>query len=182
MTKELTKDITKVFRKDIKKTFSNTSIRAIALSLLFIISGIGASVLMNPAAATTNSAAPSAAAPVAAQPALTQAEANWEFPNGNAFNQDYNPQSQINSSNVQYLGLSWIYPLPTVPTSLSSISGFFPAGIGMAVIVPRAHARATVEFLAARGETAQIIGEVRAGERGVFIDERAPCQWRSSPS
>jgi phosphoribosylformylglycinamidine cyclo-ligase len=47
----------------------------------------------------------------------------------------------------------------------------FNCGIGMAVIVPRAHARATVEFLAARGETAQIIGEVRAGERGVFIDE-----------
>ena len=50
---------------------------------------------------------------------LTQAQANWEFPNGNAFNQDYNPQNQINSSNVQYLGLSWIFPLPTVPTSLT---------------------------------------------------------------
>ena len=47
----------------------------------------------------------------------------------------------------------------------------FNCGIGMAVIVPRSHAEATVEFLAARGETAQIIGEVRAGERGVFIDE-----------
>src|SRR5271170_7490732 len=146
MTKVLPKDITKVFRKGIKKTFSNTSIRAIALSLLFIISGIGASVLMNPAAATPNTAAPSAAAPVAAQPALTQAEANWEFPNGNAFNQDYNPQSQINSSNVQYLGLSWIYPLPTVPTSLSSISGFFPAGTGMAVIIVNGTAFATTAF------------------------------------
>src|SRR5271163_2179594 len=99
MSKVLTKEFTKEFRKSMKKTLSNTSIRAIALSLLFIVSGIGASVLINPAAATTNSAAPSAAAPVAAQPALTQAEANWEFPNGNAFNQDYNPQSQINSSN-----------------------------------------------------------------------------------
>src|SRR5271155_1530237 len=146
MTKELTKDITKVFRKDIKKTFSNTSLRAIALSLLFIISGIGASVLMNPAAATTNSAAPSAAAPVAAQPALTQAEANWEFPNGNAFNQDYNPQTQINSSNVQYLGLAWIYPLPTFPTSLSAITAGGIPGVGMAIIIVNGTAFATTQF------------------------------------
>src|ERR1700691_6116409 len=119
MTKEFPKDITKAFTKSMKKTLSNTSIRAIALSLLFIVSGIGASVLMNPAAATPNTAAPSAAAPVGAQPAITQAEANWEFPNGNTLNQDYNPQTQINSSNVQYLGLAWIYPLHNVPTSLT---------------------------------------------------------------
>ncbi len=48
--------------------------------------------------------------PVAAT-ALTQAQANWEFPNGNAFDQDYNPQNQINSSNVQYLGLSLDLPV-----------------------------------------------------------------------
>ncbi len=121
MTKVLTKDITKEFTKSIKKTLSNTSIRAIAISLLFIFSGIGASVLINPASAAPNAAAPSAAAPVAAATPLTQAQANWEYPNGNAFDQDYNPQNQINSSNVQYLGLAGYSRCPTVPTSLSSL-------------------------------------------------------------
>ena len=45
----------------------------------------------------------------------------------------------------------------------------FNCGIGMAVIVPGERAQAAVEFLRARGESAQIIGEVRAGGRGVFI-------------
>jgi hypothetical protein len=147
MTNVLSKRNTNEFTKSIKKTLSNTSIRAIALSLLFIVSGIGASVLLNPAAATPNTAAPSAAAPVAAQPALTQAEANWEFPNGNAFNQDYNPQTQINSSNVQYLGLAWLYPLPNVPTSLTPLSGGIGGpGIGMAIIVVNGTAFATTNF------------------------------------
>src|SRR5580700_10056772 len=126
MTKVSMKNITNELTKSIKKTLSNTSIRAIAISLLFIFSGIGASVLINPASATPNSAAPSAAAPVAAATPLTQAQANWEFPNGNAWNQDYNPQTQINASTAQYLGLSWIFPLPNVPTSLNPLLG----GIG----------------------------------------------------
>ncbi len=149
MTKELTKDITKAFRKSIKKTLSNTSIRAIALSLLFIVSGIGASVLINPAAATPNTAAPSAAAPVAAAPALTQAQANWEFPNGNAFDQDYNPQTQINSSNVQYLGLAWIYPMPTVPTSLSALAPggeTFGGSTDMSIIIVNGTAFVITQF------------------------------------
>jgi len=146
MTKVLTKDITKEFKKSMKKTFSNTSIRAIAISLLFIFSGIGASVLINPASATPNSAAPSAATPVAAAP-LTQAEANWEFPNGNAFDQDYNPQTQINSSNVQYLGLAWIFPVPTAPTQLSSlVNGFSGVGIGMSILIVNGTAFATTAF------------------------------------
>ena len=147
MTKVLTKDITKEFKKSMKKTFSNTSIRAIALSLLFIFSGIGASVLINPVSAAPNAAAPSVAAPVAAAP-LTQAQANWEFPNGNAFDQDYNPQNQINSSNVQYLGLNWIYPLPTVPTSLSSLvaTAYVPGNLGMSVLIVNGTAFAITGF------------------------------------
>jgi phosphoribosylformylglycinamidine cyclo-ligase len=47
----------------------------------------------------------------------------------------------------------------------------FNCGIGMAVVVPAARAAAAVEFLSARGESAHIIGEVRAGDRGVLIDE-----------
>ena len=47
----------------------------------------------------------------------------------------------------------------------------FNCGIGMAVVVPAAQAAAAVEFLAARGETARVIGEVRRGARGVHIDE-----------
>jgi len=129
-----------------KKTLSNTSIRAIAFSLLFIVSGIGASVLINPVSAHPNAAAPSAAAPVAVAAALTQAQANWEYPN--SFNgQDYNPQNQINSSNVQYLGLAWIFPIPTAPTSLSAlVNGFSGTGVGMAIIIVNGTAFATTQF------------------------------------
>ena len=45
----------------------------------------------------------------------------------------------------------------------------FNCGIGMVVVVPAERAEAAVSFLSARGETAQIIGAVRAGERGVVI-------------
>ena len=147
MTKVLTKDITKEFMKSMKKTLSNTSIRAIALSLLFIFAGIGASVLITPVSAHPSSAAPSAVAPVAAATPLTQAQANWEFPNGNAWNQDANPQNQINSANAQYLGLSWIFPLPNVPTSLNSLlGGIGGVGIGMAIIIVNGTAFATTQF------------------------------------
>jgi len=47
----------------------------------------------------------------------------------------------------------------------------FNCGVGMVAIVAPERAAAAVEFLAARGETAQLIGEVRAGGRGVFIQE-----------
>ena len=45
----------------------------------------------------------------------------------------------------------------------------FNCGLGMVVIVPPEHAAAAVKFLAARAETATIVGEVRAGARGVVI-------------
>jgi phosphoribosylformylglycinamidine cyclo-ligase len=47
----------------------------------------------------------------------------------------------------------------------------FNCGIGMVVIVPAARAAAALELLAASGERAQLIGEVRAGGRGVVIQE-----------
>jgi len=47
----------------------------------------------------------------------------------------------------------------------------FNCGIGMVVIVPATRAAEVVEFLTARGEGAHIIGEVRAGDRGVLIEE-----------
>jgi phosphoribosylformylglycinamidine cyclo-ligase len=47
----------------------------------------------------------------------------------------------------------------------------FNCGIGMIAIVPSERAAAAVQFLRARGETAQVIGEVRAGGRGVLIHE-----------
>jgi len=47
----------------------------------------------------------------------------------------------------------------------------FNCGIGMCVIVPSARAAAALELLTASGESAQLIGAVRAGGRGVVIHE-----------
>ena len=47
----------------------------------------------------------------------------------------------------------------------------FNCGLGMVVVLPAQHAAAAVEFLNARGERAQVVGEVRAGTRGVIISE-----------
>src|SRR5579863_3914255 len=47
----------------------------------------------------------------------------------------------------------------------------FNCGIGMIAIVPPANADAAVALLNSHGETAQIIGEVRAGGHGVVIHE-----------
>jgi len=93
------------------------SVKAVSMSFLFFFSSIGASVLLSPASALPNSPVSLASTP------LSSAEANWLTGNGNALNQNYNPQNQINSSNAQYLGLSWLFPLPTHPTALLSVSG-----------------------------------------------------------
>jgi phosphoribosylformylglycinamidine cyclo-ligase len=47
----------------------------------------------------------------------------------------------------------------------------FNCGIGMVVIVSAERAEAAVDFLRSHGETAQVIGQVRAGSRGVVIQE-----------
>jgi phosphoribosylformylglycinamidine cyclo-ligase len=47
----------------------------------------------------------------------------------------------------------------------------FNCGIGMIVIVPRDRADAAISVLKSRGETAQLIGEVRKGGHGVVIEE-----------
>ena len=96
------------------KLSTKTSLKATTISLLFFFSSIGASVLISPASAAPNSAT--------ATP-LTSLQANWIYHNGNAFAQDYNPQNLINSSNAQYLGLNWLFPLPTHPTALLSVAG-----------------------------------------------------------
>ncbi len=101
------------------KVFSKKSITAIAISTLFLLSPLGAALMLNPAAASANASA----SPKAAATPLTALQANWLYPNGNALGQDYNPQTQINSSNAQYLGLSWLFPLPQLPAALLSLSG-----------------------------------------------------------
>src|SRR5690349_326220 len=105
-----------VERLRMTKILNKKSIKAFTVSLLFFLSTIGASVLINPASASPNSLAP------AATP-LSALEANWVGGSGNQFNTDYSPQNQINSSNAQYLGLSWLFPLPTHSTALLNVAG-----------------------------------------------------------
>src|SRR6267143_7168098 len=95
------------------KVISKNSITAISISLIFFLSTVATPVAM---ASKNSSPADMAGA------ALSQLQANW-IGDGNAFNQNYNPQTLINSSNVQYLGLSWLFPLPIHPTALASVSG-----------------------------------------------------------
>jgi phosphoribosylformylglycinamidine cyclo-ligase len=47
----------------------------------------------------------------------------------------------------------------------------FNCGIGMIAVVAKEHASQALELLAAHGESAQIVGEIRAGNRGAVILE-----------
>jgi glucose dehydrogenase len=96
------------------RSSSGISVKAVGISLLFFLSSVGASVLISPAGASPNS--------LAATP-LSSLEANWANANGDQFATDYSPQNVINSSNAQYLGLAWLFPLPTHPTALLSVTG-----------------------------------------------------------
>jgi len=127
------------------KVFARRSVRAIALSLMFLFSGVGASVLISPASAAPNNGGAVAASPSPAAVPLAQPEANWEYPGGNQFNQYNNPQNQINSSNAQNLGLDWIYPLPDKPAALNGF-GAGGVGVGMPVIIVNGTAFATTVF------------------------------------
>jgi outer membrane protein assembly factor BamB len=120
------------------KVLSKTTIKATSISLLFFFSSIGASVLINPASAAPNSPAALAATP------LTLLQANWASPNGNVFGQDYNPQNIINSSNAQYLGLNWLFPLPTHPTALLSVTGGL--GVDTALLIINGTVYATTQY------------------------------------
>jgi glucose dehydrogenase len=146
MTKVFTKNVMTLISNRMKKTLSNTSMRALALAILFIISGLGASLLINPAAAAPNASSAAASPSPAAPAALTQAEANWAYPNGNQFNQDYNPQTQINSSNAQYLGLNWLLPLPSLPPALSSYNSFGGYGVDTAPMIINGTVYAITQF------------------------------------
>jgi len=94
--------------------FGKRTIASLSLTFLFLVSSVYA-----PSAVAF---AKGASAPLAATP-LSSQEANWASPNGNQFAQDYNPQTQINSSSVPYLGISWLFPLPSHPSGLLSVSG-----------------------------------------------------------
>ena len=95
------------------KISSKTHITSISLSILFIVSAMSVPTVL----AARNAPAAPAATP------LSASQANWAAADGNQFNQNYNPQNLINSSNAQNLALNWLFPLPTHPTALLSVSG-----------------------------------------------------------
>src|SRR4029077_18879227 len=121
-------------RKYLAKAISKNSVTAVSVSLLFIISSVSLPMVM----ASGNSNQPLAMKP------LSALEANWTASTGNQFNQDYNPQNVINSSNAQYLGLSWLFPLPTHPTALISVPGGL--GVGSAPMIINGTIYAVTQF------------------------------------
>ena len=107
------------------KVSTKKTLTSISITLLFLASSMSVPTVL----AANNTPAPLAAAP------LSQLEANWASPNGNAFAQNFNPQKVINSSNGQYLGLAWLFPLPTRPTALLSYASFGGQGVSVAPLI-----------------------------------------------
>ena len=78
----------------------------------------------------------------AAPPAIQNAEAqqlsrwerNWEYHNANPWGTNYNPQTQLNSGNVEHLEVKWMYPIPSsVDVGQNEIPGFGSVEGSMAV-------------------------------------------------
>ena len=108
-----------------KKTFSNTSIRAIALSLLFIVSGVGASVLISPAARHSQHGRSFCwAAPSRLATPLTQAQRG--VPERQRVQPGLQPPENPNKHSTAPGHQLELYPLPSMPTSLSSLG----SGVG----------------------------------------------------
>jgi len=118
-----------IVENNLTEALGRRALKSISITVLFLLSSVAGSVLIGSARA-----APNAAASLAATP-LSSAEANWATPTGNSFNQDYNPQNIINSSNAQFLGMSWLFPLPTRPTALLSVGGFGGQGVDTAPLI-----------------------------------------------
>jgi glucose dehydrogenase len=52
--------------------------------------------------------------------------ANWELPGFDAFNTNFNPQTQITNQNVADLQTKWVYQVPAKP---KGVGGIAPEGI-----------------------------------------------------
>jgi outer membrane protein assembly factor BamB len=132
-----------------KKALGDVSLRArtaLGLLILLLFSGIATAVSPGGGAVAASSSSSSQPSSPNLSSALTQAEANWASPNGNQYGQDYNPQMQINSSNTQYLGLSWVFPLPARPAPLATYSGQGGLGVDTAPLVVNGTIYAITQF------------------------------------
>ena len=65
---------------------------------------------------------------------LSRWERNWEYHNANPWGTNYNPQTQLNSGNVEHLEVKWMYPIPSsVDVGQNEIPGFGSVEGSMAV-------------------------------------------------
>ena len=143
-----------------KKALGDISATAVAFGLLLLVSGLadatssssaagaalagpgGQAQLLGPSAPSSSSLPPVPSA----TSSLSQAEANWASPNGNRFDQDYSPQTQINSSDTQYLGLDWVFPLPARPPPLATYAGQGGLGVDTAPMIVNGTVYAITQF------------------------------------
>jgi PQQ-like domain len=148
-----------------KRVLGDISVTAVAFGLLLLVSGLADSTSPSSSSAAAGAAlagpggqaeqlgllsAPSSSSsllPVAsATSSLSQDEANWASPNGNQFGQDYSPQTQINSSDTQYLGLDWVFPLPARPPPLATYAGQGGLGVDTAPLIVNGTVYAITQF------------------------------------